>query len=154
MLHLSHRQLSFISGLLLSRSLALSQETRGGIFGHVSDPSSAAVAGARVTVTNTDTNVSTVLKANDAGYYDAPLLVTGNYLVTVEASGFKKEEQPPFLLPVGSRLEVNFKMQVGGISDTVTLTAEAPLVNADTLTSGVVRESKSVVNLPWPAGNP
>src|SRR5436853_4271368 len=153
MLHLSPRDLRLIGALLLSCSPALSQETRGGIFGHLSDPSSAAVAGARVTVRNTDTNVATVLIANDAGYYDAPLLVAGNYRVTVEAPGFKKAEQPPFLLPVSSRLEVNFKLEVGGVSDTVTVTGEAPLTNSDTLTSGTVVDSKSVVNLPWPGGN-
>ena len=153
MLHLSRRDLCLFSALLLFCNAALSQETRGGIFGHLSDSSSAAVAGARVTVTNTDTNVATTLLTNDAGYYDAPLLVTGNYRVTVDAPGFKKAEQPPFPLPVGSRLEVNFKLEVGGVSDTVTVLAEAPLINSDTLTSGTVVDSKSVVNLPWPGGN-
>jgi len=153
MLYLTRRELRFIGALLLTATSAFSQETRGGIFGHVSDPTGSAVSGAQVVVLNTSTNVSTALKSDDAGYYEAPLLVAGSYRVTAESPGFKKTERSSFELPVGVRLEVNFKLEVGAVSDTVTVSGEAPLINGDSLTSGVVVDSKSVLNLPWPGGN-
>lgn len=59
--------------LLCFAALSWGQDTRGTIFGHVVDPQSAPVADARVTVTDTDTNVVTTLKTNESGYYDASL---------------------------------------------------------------------------------
>ena len=100
--------LRFTLALLFAVTSCLAQETRGMIFGHVSDASSAAVARAKVTVKNTGTNVVTELLTNEAGYYEAPLLVAGSYLVTVEAPGFRKAEHPSFELQIASRLEVNF----------------------------------------------
>jgi hypothetical protein len=153
MLRLRRLYFQLLTASLLFASLAISQETRGGIFGHVTDATSSAVARAAVIVKNTDTNVATSIVTNDSGYYDAPLLVAGKYQVMVEAPGFKKAERAAFDLPVGARLEVNFKLEVGSVSDAVTVTAEAPLINADSLTSGVSVDSKSVLNLPWPGGN-
>ncbi len=69
--------------------MGFSQETRGGIFGHVTDPSSSAVTGAQVTVKDMLTNVSTVVKANEEGYFNAPLLLAGTYQISAEAPGFK-----------------------------------------------------------------
>src|SRR5512138_2033260 len=105
--------------------VAWGQETRGSIFGRVYDPSAAAIAGAAITVKNLDTNVVTELKSNEAGHYEAPLLVPGNYQVAVNTAGFKKSLREGIILPVGSRLEVDFKMELGGVSDTVTVSAEA-----------------------------
>ena len=68
---------------------ALSQETRGMIFGRALDPQSSAIAGAQVTVTNTDTNVSFPVTTNSTGYYEARLLLPGSYQVSAQAPGFK-----------------------------------------------------------------
>src|ERR1051326_8825403 len=65
------------------------QETRGMIFGRVLDPLSSAVAGATVVVTNVESNTSVHLTTNETGYYEAILLLPGNYQVTAEAAGFK-----------------------------------------------------------------
>ncbi len=132
---------------------ALGQETRGAIFGTVYDPSSAAIAGAKVTVKNMETNVVSELVSNDAGHYEAPLLVPGNYQVSVGTSGFKQAVRQGIVLSSGSRLELNFKLELGGVSDVVTVSAEAPLIDSDTLTSGKVVESKDLMNLPWPGDN-
>ena len=142
-----------IAALLLSGSLALAQETRGMIFGHVLDPSSATVAGASVTIRNTATNVSTDLKTNESGYYEAALLVAGAYQVAVESPGFKKSIHESFDLPVGSRLQVDFKLELGAASDAVTVTAEAPLLDSNTLSSGEVLTSRTIVDVPLPGGN-
>jgi hypothetical protein len=132
---------------------AFAQETRSAIFGAVTDPSSAAVAGTKVFVVNQQTNVEVSLITNETGYYQAPLLVAGSYRVRVEAGGFKTSLKNDIDLPVGSRLEVNVTLEVGALSDTVSVSAEAPLLNTDTMSSGGVVESKSMLDLPIPAGN-
>jgi hypothetical protein len=123
------------------------------IFGHVFDPSSAAVAGASVAIRNTGTNVLTELKTNDNGYYEAALLVAGNYEVVVGAPSFKKSVHQPFDLPVGSRLQADFKLELGAVSDAVTVNAEAPLLNSNTLSSGEVLNSRTIMDVPLPGGN-
>ena len=107
----------------MAATSAPASPVRGWYFGHITDATSSAVARAAVVVRNTDTNVSTSVLTNDSGYYDAPLLVAGRYQVTVEAPGFKKAERPGFDLPVGARLEVNLKLEVGSVSDAVTVSA-------------------------------
>ena len=83
--------LRLLGGLtLVAATVLFAQETRGTITGRVFDPTSAAVAGAKVTVENTDTNVVTRIASNEDGYYEAPLLVAGNYQVEAEAQGFRK----------------------------------------------------------------
>src|SRR5215472_8785330 len=115
------RTLKALSLLLAFASLCAGQDTRGTIFGHVVDPQTAPINEARVTVTNTDTNVATVLKTNESGYYDATLLVSGNYQVLVEAPGFNKAMRKDLVLPIGARLQVDLKLEVGGVSETVTV---------------------------------
>ena len=71
---------------------AQSIETRGTIYGRILDPQGSAIVGATVSVTNIETNVSTKVTSNEAGYYQANLLVPGQYGVTAEsakAMGFK-----------------------------------------------------------------
>ena len=74
----------FLGMALLTAVSSFAQETRGVIFGLVTDPSSAAVSGASVTIKNVDTNVVEALKTNLSGYYEAPLLIAGNYQIQVE----------------------------------------------------------------------
>src|SRR5437773_1873319 len=76
--------------LLLLSAAVFGQETRGMIHGLVIDAQSAAVSGAIVTVTNTETGVRRDLTTNTTGYYEARLLLAGPYVVTVQATGFKK----------------------------------------------------------------
>jgi hypothetical protein len=134
-------------------AMAWGQETRGAISGHVTDPQATAVAGARVVVTNTDTNVSTDLKTNDSGFYEATLLVSGNYQVMVEATGFNKAIRKQLVLPIGTRLQVDMRLEVGAVTETVTVSGGIDLINTDELTSGGVLESKSALDLPNPGGN-
>src|SRR5438477_8715364 len=77
------------------------QETRSMIFGRVLDPQSSAVAGATVVVTNLESNTSVHLTTNETGYYEANLLLPGNYQVTAEAAGFKRLVRSGIALTVG-----------------------------------------------------
>ena len=114
------------------------------IFGRALDPQSSAIAGAQVTVTNTDTNVSVPLITNATGYFEARLLLPGNYQVSAQASGFKKSVRQGILLPVSTQQEVNITLELGSVSDTVTVTAEAALLDTSGDSSGRVIDSKTV----------
>jgi hypothetical protein len=128
-------------------------DTRGAVLGHVADASSAAVAGAKVTVKNTLTNALTPLTTDASGYYEAPLIVAGIYSVSVTANGFKTATHADFDLPAGARLEVNFRLEVGAVSESVTVSSEPPLLDADNTSTGLVVDKENVLDLPFPGGN-
>ncbi len=123
------------------------------ILGHVTDPSGAALARAKVTVRDIDTNVVTELLTNDEGHYEAPLLVAGSYQVGVEAKGFRKALRNGIALGAGMHLEVDLKLEIGGVSDAVTVSSDPPLIDSDTLTSGILIDSKTIMNSPFPGDN-
>jgi len=116
--------------VVLFAAQGLAQEAT--MVGTVTDPSGAAVANAKVTVTNVDTSVSKVLTTNDAGQYAAVDIHIGHYTVRVETSGFKTEEKKGLVLQVGDRSRVDFQLQVGGSQETVTVEANTIAVQADT----------------------
>lgn len=137
--------------LLVAAGFALSlaaQETRSTILGYVRDPQGAVIPQATVIVTNTETNVSVTLKTNDAGYYEAPLLMPGSYTVTFEAAGFKRLVRSGITLQVTDRREVSVTLEVGGVSESVTVTGEPPLVDISRVDSGRVLDQRSVRDLP------
>ncbi len=131
----------------LSASLP-AQETRSMLFGRVLDPSGAAVVGAVVVVRNAETGVANTLKTNDTGYYEANLLMPGQYEVTAEAPGFKKLIRKGITLPVSSRIQIDMAMEIGGVTETVSVTADAPLLETNAVSSGRVIDNKSLMELP------
>ena len=129
-------------------SLGYAQETRSTLSGRVLDPQGSVVIGATVLVRNADTGVSLTFKTNQTGYYEASLLLPGNYDLTAELTGFKKLLRKGVALPVSTRLVVDLVLEVGGVSETVSVTAEAPLLETSSVTSGRVLENKSIMELP------
>ena len=99
--------------LLLGAAVAAAQETRGDISGTVTDPQGGMIAGVTVTVTNVDTNVKTEVTTGANGFYLAPLLITGNYQIVAESSGFKKLVRSGLSLRLGQHMEINLTMDVG-----------------------------------------
>ncbi|MBI4875285.1 MAG: carboxypeptidase regulatory-like domain-containing protein [Acidobacteria bacterium] len=129
------------------------QETRGMIFGRVLDPQGSPTAGARVTVTNVDTNTSTPLATNDTGYYEASLLLPGNYQVSAEAVGFRTSIRKGIVLSVASRVEVDMNLELGSVSESVTVVAEAPLLDTASASSGRVIDNRTQSGLPISSSN-
>ena len=115
--------------LLALATPAFAQEAT--IVGTVTDPSGAAVADSKVTLTNVDTGVSKVISTNDSGQYVAVDIHIGHYTVKAEKSGFKNEEKKDIVLQVGDRSRVDFQLQVGGSQETVTVEANTIAVQAD-----------------------
>ncbi len=132
----------------LTLSSASAQETRSMLFGRVLDPQGSAIVGAAVSVRNADTGVSLSFKTNDTGYYEANLLLPGNYELTAEMAGFKKHVRKGVNLPVSSRLEIPLPLEIGGVTETVSVTAEAPLLETNAVSSGRVLDNKTVMELP------
>src|SRR6201987_4621995 len=102
------------------------------IVGTVTDPSGAAVADAKVTLTNTDTGVSKVFSTNESGQYVAVDIHIGHYDLKVEKGGFKTEERKNMVLQVGDRSRADFALSVGGQQEMVTVEANTIAVQADT----------------------
>ena len=124
------------------------QDTRGAITGRVTDPQGAVVVGATVTVTDTDTNTVTRLKTNASGIYAARALDPGNYMVTGEASGFKKEVRTGLVVQLGLEGQVDLRMELGSTSDSVTITAESPILETDSVSTGRSMTTRELMELP------
>ncbi len=134
--------------LLVGAGILLAQVNTGTISGTVSDASGAIVPGAQVTVKNVDTGITRVVTTSEGGRYIAPELTLGRYEVTATAQGFQTEVRSGITLTVGQEAVVNFALKVGSVSESVVVTAEAPLVETTTAaTSGLVDE-RTVHELP------
>lgn len=142
------RIFSLFAGTLLLVGLGAAQETRGTIQGVVKDSQGGVVATASVIVTNTDTQMSVSLKSDQSGRYQAPLLLPGNYEVSAEAPGFKKGVRAGITLALTDVREVEMLLQVGAITESVTVTSEAPLIDATRTDSGRVIDERSIQDLP------
>jgi carboxypeptidase family protein len=110
--------------------LVLAQEAS--IVGTVTDPSGSVMPNVKITITNAETGLSHTITTNDAGQYVVPDLHIGHYTVKAEASGFKTAEKKDVVLTVGDRTRLDFQMQVGGATETVTVEAAAIHVQTDT----------------------
>src|SRR6266571_4379945 len=133
---------------LLGAAVAAAQETRGDISGTVTDPQGGLIAGITVTVTNVDTNVKAEVKTGANGFYLAPLLITGNYQIVAEAAGFKKLVRSGLSLRLGQHMEINLTMEVGAVSESVTVSGEAPLLDTGSTRSGLNIQRQEVESMP------
>src|ERR1035437_185181 len=95
-----------------------SQATSGRIQGTITDQSGGAMAGANLTVTDVDRNVSRTLTTDASGAYNAPSLLPGMYKVRVEAKGFKAIERQNIIVEVGGELRVDLTMEPGEMTQT------------------------------------
>ena len=110
-------------------ALCAAQEFRGTILGRVTDPSGAAVAGASVQVVNEETNLAATAVSNEAGNYQAPFLLPGNYRVRAEMSGFKKLERTGVRVSINAQVTLDIALELGAQTETVTVTDAPPLLN-------------------------
>jgi hypothetical protein len=128
--------------------VARAQEARGSIAGRVTDAQSAVIAGAAIVVTNTGTNAVVRTRTNEAGYFEATLLNPGQYSVTAEATGFKRSVRSGLSLSVAGRLDLTFELELGSVTESVEVTAVAPLLDTTTASGGRVIDSRQIVQLP------
>ena len=127
---------------------ASAQVDQGSFLGRVSDQSAAVVAGATVHATNTGTNQITDTQTNGEGYYEFPLLPVGTYVISVEKGGFRKAATASLELHAGTKPRIDFSMEIGQVSDAVTVTTAAPILNETTTDLGAVIDEREVEELP------
>jgi hypothetical protein len=153
-----HRTLLFVNALaLLLTILALptqAQTNKATIVGTVTDPGGAVVANAKVTVVNTGTNAERTVETNDDGTYVVPLLDIGNYKVTASAGGFKDVARENIVLQIGDRLPVDIQLsQASGTTETVEITASAPIIERESSDRSGVITGREVTELPLSGRN-
>ena len=152
---MSHRRLLVLVAVgLLGITAAWGQEARGTIRGRILDSQGAVVPNATVQVTNVATNLTTSLKSNEQGVYQALYLPLGAYRITAEAAGFKKTVRENIEVRVNDRLEIDLTLEVGALTETVTVTAETPLLETSSASTGQVVDARRVADLPIAHGEP
>ena len=135
-------------GILLLPSTVRAQAVTGTLLGNVTDSSGAGVPGATVTALEVQTNTSRTVITNEAGNYIFSSLRNGTYTVNAEIQGFKKVERPNVKVEVNTTVRVDMKLEVGQINETLTVSAESPLLQTDRTDTGRILESKMVSELP------
>ena len=138
----------FVLGCVVLASQLAFGQTFGSIGGETRDSTGAIVAGATVTVVNTGTNATRTVATNDAGEYFFPSLPPGMYTVKAEKAGFKSVVRNQIELQVQLAARIDFELQVGQVSESVEVQADAALLVTDNATVGTVIENKRIVELP------
>jgi len=116
--------------------------------GHVTDPSGASVAGATVKMTETEKQVVHTTATDGSGNFRLPNLPVGPYVLEVNAQGFKVYRQTGITLQVASTVTQNVVMQIGALTETVEVVADASMVETKDSAIGQVMEQRKIVDLP------
>src|SRR6266851_416748 len=127
---------------------AYAQVSGATLSGTITDPSGAAIAGAKVSVANKATGVTRDASTDAAGFYSVPNLLPGPYEVTASASGFSNAKQADLTLTVGAQQVLNLGLKIGEASQTVQVTEAASLVQTSSSTLSAEVESATVRELP------
>ncbi len=143
------RNLLFVSILFLcAGSVAFAQAGRGSISGLVSDPSGAIVNGAKVTALNHTTGVAVHTVTDQAGLYSFVSLNPGTYTVTASQKGFENVAKNNVLVTVDQATTANIALQVGSVTDTVTVSGTGSLVDSSNSTVGQLIDSATIDRFP------
>ena len=136
-----------VLGVVVS-ALAYAQEYRALISGQVTDPSGAAVAGAKVVAVNTNTNVNISTTSAGDGHYVLAQVPAGPYTLACEAAGFKKLTRAGVTVEVGDRATINMVLEVGAQTESVTVSAELAAIDTDRSVLSQLMTNKNVSELP------
>jgi len=130
-------------------SLAMAQ-TGGGatLVGTVRDSSGAVVAAAKVTVVNTGTSFTSETTTSSEGAYYVPFLAAGNYKITVESAGFKQFVRDGIALRPAEVPRIDITLELGSVTDSIAVTAEAPLLNTENVVSGYALTKEDLPKVP------
>jgi hypothetical protein len=156
MLKLTHliRTLTALTIFVVCALTAFAQTGSSNITGTVRDTTGAVVPGATVTAKNDATGVAATQTTNDSGLYAFTALPVGNYTITVEKQGFKTLQQTKNALQVGEPLTVDVALEVGAVSETVTVIGGTEQLQTANATMGNVVEQKAIEALPLNGRNP
>ena len=145
---------TLLSLFIATTASAQGQAINGTIEGTVTDASGAVLPGVTITVTNTDTGEMRVVVTTETGVYRAPLLQLGAYRVSAELQGFRKYEQSGIMLSAGQVAVIDVKLGVGALTETVSVTADAPVVDLAKIEQGRTLNEREIKSLPLTSRNP
>jgi hypothetical protein len=143
-----------MAAIFLLIPAALAQEFRATVTGTVADESGAQIPGARIEVKNLATGITVNSVTNADGSYTTPFLETGKYSITVVASGFKTSVKNDVDLRIGDRYQADFAMQVGGVTEQITVEARGEQLQSATAYLGQSITAAATSQLPLLGRNP
>src|SRR5438552_9745964 len=138
----------FVVLAVVGAPLASAQAVFGSIFGTVTDPSGAAVPGVKVTVTSATKGTSTEATTNTDGNYSVTHLIPDTYNIRAEAAGYKAFEVKNIPVSADAAARVDGQFQVGGTTETVEVTSEAPQLKTDRSDVAIEFNQRYVEDLP------
>jgi len=147
--HVQSRRLVSVMLLVLAAAVAgWAQVDTGTLLGTVRDSSGGVVVKASVTATEVNTNVRLHLETDSDGNYSSPPLKVGTYTLVAEKAGFQSQTRPNVTLNVQDRVHVDFELQVGSITENVTVASDVSVIQTETSSLGQVVTARQMVDLP------
>src|SRR6266496_2465848 len=145
---MSNRILKCLCFLLWISLAAYGQLDRGSLTGTVTDPSGSLVPDVKITIRNAANNATYETRTNAAGQYTTPNLPVGNYEVTFQAAAFKKLVRSGVTVRVAEAARIDAELQVGSVTETVEVAAQAPRLESGTPMVGTSLTNKELIDLP------
>ncbi|MBO0719776.1 MAG: carboxypeptidase regulatory-like domain-containing protein, partial [Blastocatellia bacterium] len=138
----------FLILLVLSSALNARAQATATIIGTVADASGNVVANASVTITQKETGLTRQVTTSERGYYVVPLLPVGAYTVAVEVKGFKRKSVTGITLQVNDEPRIDVTLEVGEVSETVSVDSQAPLLQTESASVGQVIDNRYTTQIP------
>ena len=151
-LHVMNQVLTGIFLVLFTVNVSHAQTNQGQIAGNVTDASGAAVAGASVSAKSVESGSVYTTRSTSAGSYRFPSIQLGSYTVTTTFTGFKQAINTGVLVRVGTVTSLEISLQPGGVTDTVTVDSDAPVVETQSSDVGGVVTDRQIIELPLALG--
>ena len=143
------KSVSLLAAFAFAVPLALfAQEFRGTISGVITDPTGALIAGAKITVTETNTGTKIPTLSGSSGEYTAAFLLPGEYAIDVQMEGFKGFARRGVHVGAGDHAVIDVRLDVGDVATSIEVTADASLLNTDNSSLGQAITTKEVAELP------
>lgn len=147
------RSCLFVACALVFAAPAAAQFDRAQLSGRVKDAQAGSVPGATVTATNQQTQISSTTVTDSTGFFTFPNLASGRYDVSAELQGFKKSLRTNVQLDAAGSLSLDFALETGAVTESVTVTAESPKLQTDVALRKTI-ESKDLEQLSFSGRNP
>ncbi len=136
--------------MIVSTGVCLAQVTTATFFGIVNDPTGAAIPGATVTLTHTDTRTSATKTTDSSGEFAFDFLRVGSYTLRIESQGFRAYQSTGILLAAGQMVRRTFGLQLGALAETVEVVGETPQLNTVAAEQRETLSTQQVTQLPLP----
>jgi hypothetical protein len=144
----SPSRLAIAATLVSLFSAALAQQFRGTVTGQVLDPQGAAIVAARISATQSETGAKSQTVTGPTGQFTLPFLAPGTYTIAIEATGFKRYVRDSLVVSANDPVSLDVTLEIGQASESVTVSADTPLLQTETASTGQVINTKQVEDLP------